>query len=287
MKRVCTNNTGAHASECQGRRHGRSLCYSCCQAWGPCCCFQHWMRVAAHLQIFSRCACALLHYAAVVVLTEGRPPQRGAIEWAAAQVAGGGRSVSRAGKRQRLDAAAAAAAQSEATEADAPSASVDSSGGGNGSRRELAETAESSAAAGAAAAAAAGGAAAEGAGRVVAGLVRRGREDDLLLQVGTAAVDEAAVHVPCPSRWPAAAPAAEPVHGGATACAPPHHLPGPGQTSPSSPPAACSRRSTPAAPTTPATAAPAAGQRWTLCSAAPLAGAAAGLWRPANPSSAT
>lgn len=116
---------------------------------------------------------------AVVVLTESRPPVRGAIEWAAAQVSATSRAncgaSGRAAKRQRRTPEAA-------QEASAPSASVDSSGAAGG-RSELDATADSSAAA--AAGGSNGGAActASPAGRVVAGLVRRGRDAELVLQV--------------------------------------------------------------------------------------------------------
>lgn len=106
---------------------------------------------------------------AVVVLCEDRPPPRGAIEWAAAQVAPPRLDGRRAAKRQRLSADASA---------DGASASVDSSSG-LVAGRELDETADSSAAG-------AGGhvaTAAEAAGRVVAGIVRRGPDQELLVQV--------------------------------------------------------------------------------------------------------
>ncbi len=105
---------------------------------------------------------------AVVVLCENRPPPRGAIEWAAAQVAPP-RPSRRAAKRQRLSAEASA---------DGASASVDSSSGPAAGRGELDETADSSAhgADGAETAA-------EAAGRVVAGIVRRGPDQELLVQV--------------------------------------------------------------------------------------------------------
>lgn len=116
---------------------------------------------------------------AVVVLTEGRPPARGALEWVQAQVAGGGAGGGRAAKRQRREGSAAPASASQPGGSAAPSASVDSCGGEAGGG-ELEETADSTARPGTAAPAAEEVAAA---GRVVAGIVRRSKEDELLLSV--------------------------------------------------------------------------------------------------------
>lgn len=104
-----------------------------------------------------------------MVLCEDRPPPRGAIEWAAAQVAPPRLDGRRAAKRQRLSADASA---------DGASASVDSSSG-LVAGRELDEIADSSAAGAAGDVATA----AEAAGRVVAGIVRRGPDQELLVQV--------------------------------------------------------------------------------------------------------
>ena len=135
---------------------------------------------ASHLELAAACP-------AVAVLTDGRPPPRGAIEWVQAQVAGSG---GRGAKRQRLDAVAAAAAA--AADAEGPAASVDSSGGNGGQDGD--EAADSSAAAAGAGAGWASsrvgtpgpGEAPAVAGRVVAGMVRRGKEDELVMQVGYA-----------------------------------------------------------------------------------------------------
>ncbi|KAL4419979.1 hypothetical protein ABPG75_007077 [Micractinium tetrahymenae] len=140
----------------------------------------------------------------VVVLTEGRPPPRGALEWIQAQVAGGGGAGGRAAKRQRREGSSAPASAQQRGGSAAPSASVDSCGGGEAGQGELEETADSSArpAAGpAAAAAAADEAAPLAAGRVVAGYVRRGKEDELVLSVHPAC--SAHAHTPDACCWSA------------------------------------------------------------------------------------
>lgn len=157
------------AARCRcSRSQGRSL-----RTAGPRAPARH--PAAFHCHNITPARCCSLHglrlpTAAVVVLTESRPPQRGALEWVQAQVAGGGAGAGRAPKRQRREGSSAPASA-------APSASVDSCGG-EASRGELEETADSSARP-----AAAEEAAALAAGRVVAGIVRRGKEDELLLSV--------------------------------------------------------------------------------------------------------
>ncbi|EFN53619.1 expressed protein [Chlorella variabilis] len=134
----------------------------------------------------------------VAVLTDGRPPPRGAIEWVQAQVAGSG---GRGAKRQRLDAVAAAAAA--AADAEGPAASVDSSGGNGGQDGD--EAADSSAAAAGAGAGWASsrvgtpgpGEAPAVAGRVVAGMVRRGKEDELVMQIHPACAAHAHDRAAC------------------------------------------------------------------------------------------
>ncbi|PSC75196.1 Helicase sen1 [Micractinium conductrix] len=127
----------------------------------------------------------------VVVLTDTRPPPRGAIEWAQALVRGGGRgagSGGRASKRQRRE--ASAPPNGGASGARAPSASVDSCGGEDGGEMEE-PTADSGGA---------GGGAEEAAGWVVAGLARRS-VNDLLVHVHPACAAHA--HAPDACCWAA------------------------------------------------------------------------------------
>ena len=119
----------------------------------------------------------------MVVLTEGKPPQRGAAVWVAAQVAGGGGGggggSKRAAKRQRRDAPAPSQATTPAGVAAGKEGGVDSSVAGEEQDTDVPEGTAVAADAGAV------DAAWSCAGCVVAGVVRRGGSgNELLVQVG-------------------------------------------------------------------------------------------------------